>query len=727
MTGLRRPAAVFGFSLLLSLIALMMLGTWIAYIALPVLSLLTAVFLLRRSDAARCLLAVTACFTAASLLLTCADRIRYAPSLRYVGEDVKITGTVADFPRQHPASESVVLKRCAIDGEQTQYSVRVYYTDGSFPEPGDQVTLTASEVFSSADEDSRFFYHTLSGGTWLSAFCRGGLTVAPREKRSFSDLLAELRYRVKSKSAVFMSDDLAAVSTAIVTGDQSDIPDDIRDNFRKSGVSHLFAVSGMHLTVWTGAIYLVLKQRAKTRLLPNLFVLLFIWVYAAFTGFSPSVIRAGIMLSLICVGSAIRKHADPLNALGVSALFMLLWDPWLAGNVSFLLSSTATFAIVGVFPVMREKPAYSEKLVRNHLLSKREGFLLSAVVLFSTIPCAAYFFGYASALTPVTSLLCTPIAELMMIFSALGAALPAKLFLTRGVYTVAAALTNGIVLITQKAAAMEFAIFPLREGYILVWFFVIAAVLAILRVWKKTSRTVLFNTLLALWAAALLTGILFTGLTANDCTVYIPEAGNAAMITVVSGSGSRSLLLGCGGDYGAFRDIKTYLQAKTAFSPEYVVIPRKGKAQTAQLANVLQALPPESLYIPSDADPVRGTPDSTVVCDVFDGELWEGVRLRYENRADFCAGVLEINGTKTVFCLYPASVFDEADGAYLSGDYLICRGAVPQTLDTGRFQTVIVLSEKSSQTLALPSNAVSTADTGDITLTLRRQSKKGGS
>ncbi len=727
MTGLRRPAAVFGFSLLCSLIALMLFGAKTSLIALPVLSALTLFFLIRRSGAARYLLAVTACFAAAALLLTYADRMIYAPSLAYVGEDARITGRVADCPRQHPASESIVLKRCEIDGTQTRYSVRVYYTDGSFPSPGDEVTLTASEVFSSADASSRFFYHALSGGAWLSAFCRGPLSVKECEKRTLSDRLAELRYKIKNKSAAQMSGDLAAVSTAIVTGDQSDIPDAIRTNFRKSGVAHLFAVSGMHLTVWTGALFFVLRKRSRIRLLPNLLALLFIWLYAAFTGFSPSVLRAGIMLSLVCVGGAIRKHADPLNALGVSALFLLAWDPWLAGNVSFLLSFTATFAIFGVFPALREQPDYTETLLRDKLLSAKEGVLLSVLVLFTAIPCAAFFFGYASVLSPLTSLLCTPVAELMMIFSALGAALPAGLFLTRAVYTVAAALTHCIVLITEKAAAMEFAIFPLRDGYILVWFFVIAAVLSILRVWKKAPRTVLFNTLLALWAAALLTGILFTGLTANDCAVYIPEAGNAAMISVVSGTGRRSMLLGCGGDYGAFRDTREFLQARTAFSPDYVVIPRGSKPQTEQLANILKALPPDCLVLPSDADPVRDAPEETVVRDAFDGEIWDGVRLRYENRADRCAGALEINGTKTVFCLYPASVFTEADGAYLSGDYLICRGAIPETLDAGRFRTVIVLSDKSAQTLALPPNAVSSADTGDITLTLRRHhSDKGG-
>ena len=728
MRELKRPAAVLGFSLLLSLILLMTAGIKAAYFVVPVLIAASVVLLVRRSKRAYYLTAVTVCFIAAILLLTGGARLKYEPSLRFIGTAQKISGTVKDFPQAHAASHSVILKHCVIDGEQTRYSVRVYYTDGSFPHPGDEVTLTASEIFSSADDTSRFFYHTLSGGTWLSAFCRGGLSVNSCDKRSPAALLAELRYRIRNKSAAYMPADLAAVSSAIVTGDQSEIPDEIRDSFRKSGVSHLFAVSGMHLTIWTGLLFAILQKRSRNRLLPNLLVLLFIWGYAAFTGFSPSVIRAGIMLSLICIGFVLRKHADPLNALGVSALLLLLWNPWLAGNISFLLSFTATFAIVGIFPLLRDRPSYTKSVFKNEFLSVREGLLLSALVLFSTIPFTAWFFGYAAVLTPITSLICTPIAELMMIFSALGAALPARLFLTRAVYTVSAALTNAIVRITEKAAAMEFAIFPLRESYILIWFLLCAAAIVMIRFRLKKSRTFLFNTLMALWSAALLTGILFTGFTAKNYEVYIPEAGNAAMISLVSGTGRRSLLLGCGGDYDAFREMKSYLQSKTAFTPDYVFIPRKGKAQTEQLTNVLQQLPPDNLLITPSADPVRGEPENAVLCDAFDGELWKNVRLRYENRPDFCAGRMEINGTAIVFCLYPASDFTDADEAYLSADHLICRGAIPDTLDPSRFSTVIVLSDKSAQTLHLPPNAVSTADTGDITLTLRRHhSTKGGS
>ena len=722
MTGVKRKAAAFGFSLLGTLSLLMLCGVKLSYAIAPVMIAVCVIALLRRTNAAPYLLTFTAAFVTGALLLSAANGLVYAPSLRYVGDDVFLSGTVKDFPQDHPASKGVVLKNCVIDGKTTRYSVTVYFTDGSYPLPEDTVTLTASELFCSTDEKDRFFYHTLSNGAWLSAFARGGLTVTEPESRSPLFRLKELRQQIQSKAAAHVESELAAVSSAIVTGDRTDIPDGIRTAFRKSGISHLFAVSGMHLALWTGIIFRILQKRSRIRLLPNLFVLLFIWVYAAFTGFSPSVIRAGFMLSLLCIANLIRRHADPLNSLGASATVMLVVDPWLAGNVSFLLSFIATFAIVGVLPLLYEFKSAEGKLIKEALFSKREELLLGVVVLFATIPCSAYFFGYMAALAPVMSLICTPIAELMMISSAVGAVLPSGWMLTRGVYTVSAALTNAIVKLSKGAAELKFTIIPLREGYIAVWFVITAAAILLLRYKIKTSRAVVLNVLLGIWAAALLTGIVITGMTAKDYTVYIPDTGNATMVAVTSGTGARSLVLGCGGDYDVFADCRDLLQSKAVFTPDFVVVPRNGKTESANLNRLLKGIPPDNLLLPMNAQTGKNLPEHTVYTDAFDGELFPGLHLSYETREDFCAGVMTVNGVKLVFCLYPASDFTGRDETYLSGDYLICRGMIPVTLDAARFGSVVVLSDKSAEALGLPENAVSTADTGGITLLFKHHS-----
>ena len=196
--------------LLLSLTGLMLTGVRAAYVAVPAVLILAAVQLVRCRNSGLWLLTVAVSLTAAALLLAGFDSLRYEPSLRYAGKDVSLRGTVADFPKNHPASQSVVLRRCVIDGEPTDDSVLIYFSDGSAPEPGDRVTVTASALFYSAKPASRFFYHTLSGGVWLSAFTKGPLTVEPPEKRPVLYFVKLLRQRLGQKAAANMPPDLAA-------------------------------------------------------------------------------------------------------------------------------------------------------------------------------------------------------------------------------------------------------------------------------------------------------------------------------------------------------------------------------------------------------------------------------------------------------------------------------------------------------------------------------------
>ena len=104
--------------------------------------------------------------------------------------------------------------------------------------------------------------------------------------------------------------------------------------------------------------------------------------------------------------------------------------------------------------------------------------------------------------------------------------------------------------------------------------------------------------------------------------------------------------------------------------------------------------------------------------DSLDLEICPSLFLSYETEQGFCAGVLQINGQKIVFCLYPASDFTAKDEYYQSGDILICRGMIPPTLDANRFRDVIVLTDKSAASLDLPQNAISTADEGGYKLVI---------
>ena len=95
----------------------------------------------------------------------------------------------------------------------------------------------------------------------------------------------------------------------------------------------------MHLSIWTGLIFLILRKKAVSKPYVGILLIIFIILFCFFTGLSPSVLRAGIMQISLYLGAIFRKRAEPVNSLGLATAVLLISNPFLAGNVSFLLSA----------------------------------------------------------------------------------------------------------------------------------------------------------------------------------------------------------------------------------------------------------------------------------------------------------------------------------------------------------------------------------------------------
>ncbi len=138
----------------------------------------------------------------------------------------------------------------------------------------------------------------------------------------------------------------AALMAGLLFGTRSDLPDDIKEAFKSSGVFHLLAVSGgniamivmpfMALLGWCG----LSKRRSAALAIP--LVIFFVFL----TGASPSVLRAGLMAVLVLVGDLLRRERNALNTLGAAAFLLLLWAPGLVFDLGFQFSLMATLGIL---------------------------------------------------------------------------------------------------------------------------------------------------------------------------------------------------------------------------------------------------------------------------------------------------------------------------------------------------------------------------------------------
>lgn len=295
---------------------------------------------LRVSLALVCVAAAGACVLAVQARgLYEADPFHSALATRHTLEcEVKIIG----YPRAFNRGSSLGSKHVTLPAR----TVRLHLEDG---------TVLASSV------------EVRLSGKGMMAFQRGDLLgvrvkTAPRQRlpdpvaaevqvtrlisRTPAQGLAAIPARIRADTHVLVSDASShtrGLIPGLAMGDRSALPQSLNEAMRAASLSHLSAISGMHIAVLLAAVAVVVPGRGILRVGAILSALGAIIVIA---GPTPSVLRAVTMASIGVWGLASRRPGQGLMSLAVAGIVMLYADPWNARSFSFALSMMATAGVV---------------------------------------------------------------------------------------------------------------------------------------------------------------------------------------------------------------------------------------------------------------------------------------------------------------------------------------------------------------------------------------------
>ena len=148
-------------------------------------------------------------------------------------------------------------------------------------------------------------------------------------------LPAVWRQKLLERINDIFSDDTSAFSSALLLGDRTGIDYELDTAFKVSGISHVIAVSGLHVSILFGLVYTLTSKRRVLSCAVGIPILI---LFAAIVGFTPSITRACIMQSLMLIALMLDKEYDPPTALAFAVLTMLVWNPMTVLSVSFQLS-----------------------------------------------------------------------------------------------------------------------------------------------------------------------------------------------------------------------------------------------------------------------------------------------------------------------------------------------------------------------------------------------------
>lgn len=207
----------------------------------------------------------------------------------------------------------------------------------------------------------------------------------------------------------------AGTIKALTIGDKRDLEESVRTAFGMAGVSHLLALSGLHVGLLAWAVNGLLRPLERKRWGKGVafFIgLTTLWAYAFITGLSPSVVRAVGMYSIYCVGRwAYDDTVSLFDVLTLTAFLMLLYRPTYLFDIGFQLSFVAVFGIV-VAPSL----PFSQRLQRHPVLKWATDVLyISLVAQTATLPLILYHFGTFPVYFLLSNLLVAPFIPLVMV------------------------------------------------------------------------------------------------------------------------------------------------------------------------------------------------------------------------------------------------------------------------------------------------------------------------
>lgn len=293
--------------------------------------------------------------------------------------------------------------------EDKVYRLRVYLDGKQSLAPGNLVEGTFQLQYTAAGGEKNTTYHQ-GEGIFLLAYDQEEPAVTFREPGRLQYLGARLRHRIISLIDEIFPEDVIGFTRALLLGDSSLLTYEEDTAFRISGLRHIIAVSGLHVSILFSLVYLLVgKHRGMTALIGIPVLLLF----AAAAGFTPSITRACIMQTLMILAMLLNREYDPPTALSFAVVTMLLVNPQTITSVSFQLSVAC---MVGIFLFSQRIYDY---LLNEKRLGKAKGKTLRARLsrwicgsasvtlgaMVTTTPLCAWYFGCVSLVGILSNLL----------------------------------------------------------------------------------------------------------------------------------------------------------------------------------------------------------------------------------------------------------------------------------------------------------------------------------
>ena len=330
---------------------------------------------------------------------------------RYLdGEAYGAEGYITEILYEEGYGSCYRIRLQELNGKETELCVMLSLPYGGGFSIGDIVMFEG--VFSSPEEDSAIYRK--AEGVFLSAEAESAEKTGTREMKG-ADRFQKIRLSMQRNFERFLEKSAAGFATAITTGNRENLSGSIKLAFTRIGISHILAVSGLHLAIVIGGLDLLFRWGAIPRKLKNIILIVCSCLLACVCGLSASVIRAAIMLSFMYLADTIGENGDSVTSLFIAIFLILVFRPTSVYDIGMWMSFLATLGILVTIPViprirLRKCPRFVNKLL-NFVLSL---FCITVAATFFTLPVTYMAFSGISLLSLVSNLIFVPLIQILL-------------------------------------------------------------------------------------------------------------------------------------------------------------------------------------------------------------------------------------------------------------------------------------------------------------------------
>ena len=456
-------------------------------------------------------------------------------------------------------------------------------------------------------------------------------------------VLSGLNSRLSSMLKAKLGTRAGGLASALLLGNRELLADETLRDFRRAGVYHMLALSGMHVAILIGILEYILKNLYVPKGVRVVILAVLSGFYIALTGFIPSACRSMLMLWMLYASYLVGGSRDPMTSLFFAVSLIALVDPVAIADLGLQLSFLSTFGVICSSIIMKSSKLFKNREKSEHISKKILRAIISSLVAtlcvsVATLPALAVFFGEFSLATFVTNIVIGLICEIFMVLSLVTLVLPYSGVLTVPVVKVSVAVCDMMLGMVGAISDLEFTVVSLAyPGVTVLSFILLIACVILLAV--RIERRWLLGVPCAAFALVFAVIAAITAVQSMERVKSEFIVGDSLILT--SGQGAYIVDASDGG-YGTLYEAARRTKAAYHTEIEAVVLTHYHRQHTVSLERLSKQTKLRRVLLPMPKDSAEGSIMSSIV-RVLESEGVEVYIYRADEPIDVLGGKLSVS------------------------------------------------------------------------------------